>query len=77
MDNPCFSNFILSRTGTWSVRDKIKFKKKGDEHLRTPSLILISAKRKRIACIVPEKRQSPALGIKIVIKKLDRLMKTQ
>ena len=28
MDNPCFSNFILSRTGTWSVRDKIKFEKK-------------------------------------------------
>ena len=33
MDNPCFSNFILSRTGTWSVRDKIKFEKKGGRTL--------------------------------------------
>jgi hypothetical protein len=26
---PLFSSFILSRTGTWSVRDKIKLEKHG------------------------------------------------
>ena len=28
LGDPCFSSFILSRTGTWSVRDKIKSEKK-------------------------------------------------
>jgi hypothetical protein len=45
--------------------------------LRTLSLILISAKKKLRACTVPEKRQCPAFGIKIAIKKLGRLTKTE
>ena len=28
LGDPCFSSFILSRTGTWSVRDKIKLEKR-------------------------------------------------
>ena len=43
LGDPCFSSFILSRTGTWSVRDKIKLDKHG------PPIAAMLAKMNEIA----------------------------